>query len=281
MWSRPVEPPKSPVAAATLPETPHEDDLPEWEMVPDTDEIWSSTGGWAHQSVVETQLAKWQNFLTSTAGQRPLGQSHEGAADAPADYATHNTLMSYGYVLGRAARERKYLSVLDWGGGLGHYYVYARALFPDLSLTYVVKDLSGFCEVGAKLLPEVTFLMDEDEALSRSYDLVFVSSSLHYTRDQYRLLERLCNSAKGWLMITRTPFVEVADDFVVVQRPHRYGYLTEYPGWFTNRRRFLGFIAEQGFKLERQFLVAEQPNVPNAPEQAQYFGFLFRRMGGV
>jgi len=58
---------------------------------------------------------------------------------------------------------------------------------------------------------------------------------------------------------------------------NQYGYLTEYPGWFMNRRRFIEFVAARGFNVEREFLVAEQPYVPNAPETAHYLGFLFRR----
>src|SRR5262249_45304408 len=98
-------------------------------------------------------------------------------------------------------------------------------------------------------------------ALSQSYDLVFASSSVHYTRNPYALMERLCTCAREWLMLTRMPFVERSADFVVVQRPHRYGYMTEYPGWIMNRKRFLDFLRDHGFCLERQFLVAEQPHV--------------------
>ena len=250
---------------------------PEWEMVPDADAAWTAHAGWAHESIVASQLKKWPSFLKSVEGTRPLGQSHEAAADAPADYATHNTIMTFGYALARATGERQKISILDWGGGLGQYYVYSRALMPALPLEYVVKDLPGFCVAGESLLPAVKFVSDEGEALARSYDFVFASSSLHYTRDYYGLLGRLCASAGEWLMLTRMPFVERSDDFLVVQRPYIYGYLTEYPGWFTNRTRVLDFVSARGFDLERQFLVAELPNVPNAPEQAHYYGFLFRR----
>jgi hypothetical protein len=58
-----------------------------------------------------------------------------------------------------------------------------------------------------------------------------------------------------------------------------YGYMTEYPGWFINRQRLVDFVAARGLVLERQFLVAEEPNVANAPERARYYGFLFRRTG--
>jgi putative methyltransferase (TIGR04325 family) len=187
--------------------------------------------------------------------------------------------MSFGYVLGRVAEQRASVSVLDWGGGLGHYYVYARVLFPALKLGYVIKDFPSFCVAGKKLLSDVTYVSAERHAFARKYDLVFASSSLHYTRDYYRLLGQLCDSASDWLMITRSPIIERGDDFVVVQRPYMYGYMTEYPGWFINRKRLLKFVAARGFALDRQFLVAEEPNVPNAPEQARYLGFLFRRTG--
>lgn len=250
---------------------------PEWEMVPDTDEVWAAHGGWTHDSILRTQLEKWPDFLRSVEAARPLGQSHEAAAGTPPDYFTHNTIMSFGYALGRVAARRETVSVLDWGGGLGHYYCYARALFPDLKLDYVVKDFPGFCEAGRKLLPDANYVSDETEALSRSYDFVFASSSVPYTRDLYTLIGRLCDSAGEWLMITRTPMIENHDDFVVVQRPYMYGYMTEYAGWFINRRRLVNFVLARGFHLERQFLIAEEQYVPNAPERGVDAGFLFRR----
>jgi len=246
-------------------------------MVADTDDVWKAHDGWVHESILRTQLDKWPDFLRSVAGHRALGQSHEAAAGAAADYATHNTIMSFGYALGRVVGRREAVSVLDWGGGLGHYYVYARALFPDLKLEYVIKDFTGFCEAGRRLLPDAKYLSEESEALSRSYDFVFASSSLPYTRDLYGLLGRLCDSAADWLMITRTPMIEHHDDFVVVQRPYMYGYMTEYAGWFINRRRLVEFVTARGFRLEREFLVAEEPNVSNAPERAFVRGLLFRR----
>jgi putative methyltransferase (TIGR04325 family) len=264
--------------AVVEPTVPPASELPpEWEVVADTDAVWQTHEGWSHQSIVDTQMRKWPDFLRSLESARPLGQSHEAAADAPPDYATHNTILTFGYALGRAAQGRQSLSVLDWGGGLGHYYAYARALFPELDLDYVVKDFRGFCDAGRRLLPDVTFLSDEQEATSRSYDFVFASGSLHYTRDHYGLLDRLCRSSREWLMVTRLPVVVASDDFLVVQRPYMYGYMTEYPGWFVNRQRFLAASTRQGFALERRFLVAEEPNVTNAPERARYDGFLFRR----
>jgi putative methyltransferase (TIGR04325 family) len=254
----------------------------EWEMVPDEDGAWEGTAGWCHNSIALRQVEKWDAFIDSLLRAQPLGRSHEAAPDAPIDVSSHNTIMTFAYVLGRIASCRKDASpsVLDWGGGIGHYYQYARALYPSTAWDYSVKDLQALCEAGASRNLGAKFISKDAIVFSRDYDLVFASSSLHYTRDIYGLTERLCSAAASYLMVTRMPFVEKHDDFVVVQRPHRYGYHTEYAGWFTNRSRFQRFVEERGFVLEREFLLAERPFVPNAPEQCLYRGFLFRRVAG-
>ena len=253
---------------------------PEWEMVPDSDAVWEVSEGWSHGSIAARQVEKWDAFTTSLEQGAPFGRSHEAAPDAPVDVSAHNTVMTYAYALGRAAVEASPAvpSVLDWGGGIGHYAHYAQALYPAIAWDYWLKDLPELCEAGAARNPGIRFVSDDAQALGRTYDLVFASSSLHYTRDVYALIDRLCAASGRYLMITRTPFVETHDDFVVVQRPHRYGYLTEYAGWFLNRARVQRFIEARGFALDREFLLAERPHVPNAPEQCHYRGFLFRRV---
>ena len=189
----------------------------------------------------------------------------------------HNIVMTFGYALGRVAGRRGTVRILDWGGGSGHYYALARALRPDIDLDYTIKDLPHLCALGRELNPGCRYVESEDAALARQYDLVFASSSIHYSRDVHGLVRRLCAAADPWLMITRQPIVERHDDFVVLQRPHAYGYHTEYPGWFLNRRRLLATVRSQGLELEREFLLDHQPQVRNAPEQCRFAGFLFRR----
>ena len=253
---------------------------PEWEMVPDEDSVWNASEGWSHTSIAERQAEKWDAFVGAFANAQPFGRSHEAAIDAPIDVSAHNTVMTFAYLLGRICAEVRQTapSVLDWGGGIGHYYQYARALYPEAEFDYWVKDLRELCEVGRPRNPGANFISDQAKALDRRYDLVFASSSLHYTRDVYRLVDDLCRASSRYFMVTRTPFIEDHDDFVVVQRPHRYGYLTEYAGWFLNRARFQAFVRDRGFVLDREFLLAERPHVPNAPEQCHYRGFLFKRV---
>jgi len=250
---------------------------PEWEAVPEID--WIATDGWMHPSIVDTQIAKWAGFVKSIRRPNALGVAHEAKPGAPVDVSSHNIIMTFGYVLGRAIATRRDqpVRVLDWGGGSGHYALLARQLYPEAMIHYTICELQPLADAGRKLVADVAFTADGDEALKGSYDLFYASSSLQYVRDFYGLLQKITANGSRWVMVCRMPFVDVANDFVVVQRPQRYGYDTEYTGWFLNRNRFVGFMEEHGYSLDREFLNDERPVVANAPEQCSYRGFLFER----
>jgi putative methyltransferase (TIGR04325 family) len=251
--------------------------VPEWEAVPESS--WIANDGWLHPSIVDTQVAKWEGFAESIKRPNPLGVAHEAQPGAPVNVSSHNIIMSFGYVLGRAISTRlgAPVRVLDWGGGLGHYALLAHQLYPETAIDYAICELQPLAEAGRKLVPDAEFTADGGGALQRSYDLIYASSSLQYVRDLYGLLAKIAKSGSHWIMICRMPFVDAAEDFVVVQRPQRYGYDTEYTGWFLNRNKFVGFMQEHGYRLDREFLNDERPTVANAPEQCSYRGFLFER----
>lgn len=253
----------------------------EWEYRPSGWPDGDSTiRGWNAESILATQLTRWPAFVRSVEGSTPFGLSNEAAGPTEGDYGTHNTVLTFGYVLARAAQGRGRLSMLDWGGGIGHYCIYAKALLPDVELEYHCRDLSLLTVGGRQVLPDATFHDSDETALARTYDLVLASSSLHYSRDWRGVLAKLASVTDHYLYVTRQPFVETASSFVVVQRPYRHGYMTEYPGWFLNRGEFLAETRVLGLELLREFLIAERPMVPGAPEQAEYRGFLFAAPSG-
>src|SRR5215475_14971258 len=67
----------------------------EWEAVSDTDEIWAPriSEGWNHQSIIDTQLQTWQQFVESLKAPEPFVYWRE-------------EIFTVGYVLGRAAGNR-------------------------------------------------------------------------------------------------------------------------------------------------------------------------------
>ena len=250
----------------------------EWVYMPSGWEECDGSGtGWNVASVVTAETAKWSTFLRLAAGTGPLGIAHEACLPSRLDPAAHNAVMTYGYVLARAAYDKGSISVLDWGGGLAHYYVFSRALLPNIELKYVCRDLPLMCEAGRRLLSDVVFCDDDVGLIGKSFDLTHAGTSLQYARDWRGALAVLASVTSSYLYVARLPVVERSHEFVVVQRAHRYGYDTQYACWYLPRGDFVLHAASCGLHLEREFVMMDRPYVHGAPEQGEYRGFLFQR----
>jgi putative methyltransferase (TIGR04325 family) len=234
--------------------------------------------GWNSAAVIDGSLKTWPAFVEAVSGTEPLAAFHEVAEAedvSTEDLGAHNLIMSYGYALALAAGGRERVSVLDWGGGLGHYYLLTRALLPDTVLDYHCRDVPAMVAEGSRILPQAVFHSD-DQCLERGYDLVFVSGSLQYSEDWRERLGELARAADPWLFITRLPVVSETDSFVVLQHAFRAGYDTEYLGWVLDQRALKLEAEELRLQLIREFLTGEVLEARGAPERAKLRGFLFR-----
>jgi putative methyltransferase (TIGR04325 family) len=275
---RPAAPAEPPAGTQPLPAPPPRPERPEWEHVP---EGWRAEDtraeGWNDASVAATQRRRWASYAALVRGKGPLGFHFFSKGEiVPTDQNAHNAFMTFAYALARAARGRERLSVLDWGGGIGYYALLAQNLLPEVAYDYVVKELPGLVALGRELMPWVAFETDADACLSRRYDLVLASSALQYEQDWRAVLGRLAAAANAWVLIARLPSCRRAKSFVAVQRPHEYGYATEYISWVLNRDEVLSCAAQHGLVLEREFLAGAPTVIHEAPEDMQPLGFLFR-----
>jgi putative methyltransferase (TIGR04325 family) len=256
-------------------------DLPEWEYV---QEGWARQDdphvkGWNVESVLEAYLARWPAFAKTFSGLSPWALSPEANAGEKPSLSAHNLLMSYAYALSLASRQKVALSMLDWGGGIGHYYLISQALFADLQVDYHCKDLPILADYGRGLFPDAHFYTDETLP-ARQFDFVLASSSLHYSQDWMATLESLARHTANYLFVTRLPIVHTVPSYVMLQRAYAYGYNTEYLGWCLNRGEFVKCAGALGLTLAREFIVEAPPVIENAPEQCEFRGFLFRPAGG-
>lgn len=251
---------------------------PEWEFVSET---WPARSpdprimGWNVDDILKAYQAKWPAFVESLHGPRPFGLAAEAIKLDVIDVDYHNTIMCFAYVLARAAQHQDSLSMLDWGGGIGHYYLTSQALMPGLAINYHCKDVPILAEHGQRLFPEQHFYADET-CLSHAYDLVLASGSLHYSQDWAATLCGLAKATAGYLFVTRLPVALRGPSYVFVQRPYRYGYNTEYMGWCVKRDALIEQAAACGLRLEREFVTGEQPPIHRAPDPCHFRGFLFQ-----
>ena len=254
---------------------------PEWQHLPDG---WRTRDphvkGWNVESIVETQRAKWPEVLRLAGGTGPL-PVHLWADDLSMPTAAADTvLMAYGYVLALAAWKKDRVSLLDWGGGIGHYKPISHALLPHVEIDYHCKDVPLLCKAGSELQPSAIFHDDDESCFARDYDLAMANGSLEYSEDWKHVMRRLAGAARRYLYVSRLPVVHRAASFTVIQRPYRHGYLTEYVSWVLNRREFLDHAASLGVTLIREILLSEGPVISAAPEQCEFKGFLFARSEG-
>jgi hypothetical protein len=113
-------------------------------------------------------------------------------------------LMSYGYVLALAAGGRERPSLLDRGGGIGHYLPVSRALLPGVEIDYHCKGVPVLAEHGRELFPEAHFY-DDDSCLEGRYDLVLASGALQYAPDWKATFAALAGATSGLLYVTLAP----------------------------------------------------------------------------
>lgn len=243
-----------------------ESSVVEWEYVPDgwaRERADRTEAGWDVETVARMYAERWPAFIETLQGTDPVGALHVvpiGHAIPSEDVISHNIAMVFGYALALSARRTDALSVLDWGGALGHYHALARTLVPELELDYHCRELPAVCQRGRQISPEVTF-HENDACLTRSYDLVLASGAIQYVEDWAALLTRLARAADRYLLITKVPVTD-AVSFVTLQRPYEYGYDTEYLGWALNREEIRTAAERAGLELVREFFLAATLDIP-------------------
>jgi putative methyltransferase (TIGR04325 family) len=229
--------------------------------------------GWSVDSVVDNEKAKWDAFKRNLEGSGPLGFSHEHTdLSVIHDTNFHNVHISYSYVLALTALHKDRISVLDWGGSLGHYYLLGKAVLPNISIDYHVKEVPLMAEAGRLLNPDVHWY-DDESCLEREYDLVMLNGSILYLKDWVDALHRVARSAKEYLFLFRLPVVQNSPSFISIERLYNSQMLHQQ----LNQAELMEAVKETELILLREFVVGEPPYIKNAPEQCEMRGWLFRK----
>ena len=122
----------------------------------------SHNQGWSVEAVANHEKAKWDSYCRNLDGPAPLGFSHEHTdLSVVRNPNFHNVHISYAYVLALVAHKQDSVSVLDWGGSLGHYYLLGKAVLPEVNIEFHVKEVPMMAKVGKELNPEVHWHDDE------------------------------------------------------------------------------------------------------------------------
>jgi len=229
-------------------------------------------GGWNALSAVEAEKANWPHFCSLLEGTGPLGFHHETRMSETRNVMFHNINITYGYILALASHNKSTVSVLDYGGSLGHYYKLGKALIPEVRLDFSCKEMPAVVEAGKRLTPEVQWYTD-DSCLARTYDLLMITSSLQYMHHWQRFIYEVAGSVGEYFFLSRIPVSHTTDSYVAVQRT----YSTEMLHWVFNKNELENVVIKSGFVLEREFVLGERHYVKGIPEQCELISWLFKK----
>lgn len=229
---------------------------------------------WNNKNVVAAEIAKWDAFSDAIKGTGPLGFSHEHSdLSLRRSVPFHNIHITYGYVLALVAHQKSSLSILDYGGGLGHYYQIGKALLPDVKINFYCKEVPSITEAGKLLNPDIRWFTD-DSCLESTFDLVMINGSLQYMEKWQEFLQDISAAVGEYLLLTRVPVVDKSNSFTALQK----AYGTRMLHWQFNKNALLQVIKDAGLNLVREFVVGDRPYIKNAPEQCELCGWLFRKI---
>jgi putative methyltransferase (TIGR04325 family) len=221
-------------------------------------------------TVVDAYRDKLPRFRAAIKAPAPIGILTEANSDATHASSYHqNVILEFAYAAARARGEASHLSVLDWGGGFGYLSFVLAELYPDLIVDYHVRDVPLVAESARSPVPGVTF-WDNDECLTRRFDLVVASGSFQYFAEWKRGLMQLAGAAR-FLLLSRLPVTLDAPTFATRQRAYR----TSYVGWVYNRDELVLGAEDAGLELVREFLEGFSCVIPNAPGNNEHRAFLF------
>jgi putative methyltransferase (TIGR04325 family) len=233
--------------------------------------------GWNVNSIVKLQLSKWSNFHQRVKSPGNFAVNHEAIDYDVPDLISHNLIMSFSYVCLLAAGRKNNLSLLDWGGGIGHYGLIAKEALPGISIDYWCYDLEVFGIGALEALPDAQFVSDITFVEDLKFDLVNISSSIWYDPEWKQTLLSLRPSVGKYIYITRMIFVENESTYVAIQKPYSMGYKTEYLCLIFNKRELIDYVISLGYTFEREFYFGPAAHIYKAPEQGNYLGFLFKK----
>lgn len=240
----------------------------------DPEKIFDNNG-WNHINVISAEAKRFDQFKKNCLSPNPLGFSHEFPDPTEIrNIAFHNIHLTFGYIIGLASHKKDTLSVLDYGGGLGHYYYLAKALYPDLTIQYACKEMPSMKRYGEKIAPEIEWF-DDDSCLNKKYDLVMVNGSLQYLPEWKNSLSKIIDSVETFFFLTRVPVVD-GKGFYAIQQT----YGTRMIHQQFNRNELLETIENNSLRVVREFIIGDKPYIYDAPEQCELKGWLFTR-GGI
>jgi len=148
----------------------------------------------------------------------------------------------------RAANENEgKLCVLDFGGSLGSVFYQNKEFLESLkSIQWCIVEQVNFVDLGKIYFEDerLKFYKTIDECLKKhNPNVLLLSSVIPYLEKPYEWIMKFSNLKIPYIIVDRTPFIEMERDILTIQKVPESIYKASYPAWFFNLN-----------KIEKQFV---------------------------
>lgn len=156
--------------------------------------------------------------------------------------------------LQRVTREKKWLKVIDFGGGLGSAYFDCREYLHGMQVNWIIIEqeeiaLAGIEHIEKKANHKLRFYSSLKNASWWKPNVVLASGSLQYVPSPYETLSELHELYADYMFLDRMPFIDAERDILSVQYVPRSIVESSYPAWFFSYDKFRDWIRESSYTL--------------------------------
>jgi putative methyltransferase (TIGR04325 family) len=161
------------------------------------------------------------------------------------DSRTISALNSIGMIL--LLTGQKEINVCDIGGGNGELAFAVTKKFNFIKFEWNIFETKEISHAYEELSNHEKIKWSEYKGeLDEIYDIIILSSSLHYFDEPYELLTKIEDKCK-FLMVLRLPLIDSNHDIPAVQNGvNNLGVKVSVPYWFLSQTKFDGYLENFG-----------------------------------
>lgn len=145
-------------------------------------------------------------------------------------------------LLWAAARNDGRLRVLDFGGSLGTSYRQNKEFLDELvDVRWGIVDQAHYVATGREHFANETlkfFHTIVECATALQPNVVLLGATLQYLPEPYTVVRELSKTPARVMIIDRTPFADIGEDTITIQRVPPAIYTASYPCWIFSRQAF-------------------------------------------
>lgn len=157
------------------------------------------------------------------------------------------------------------MSILDFGGGLGHCYEMLRqSLTSTIDVDYHVVDLKSSADEGPAVFPgdRSIHFHEAIPTTLQNLDIVYMRGVLSYVADYVAVIKALCATRPKWILILNLPAGKF-QTFVSAQI-HYFGSTVAH--WFFNLEEILELMKRERYSLVFRGPHEDRYDLSNLPQ---------------